>query len=91
MDLLPKPVKLVLYALTFILVLMGGSSAVSWFTPLGLGLIFYAILRLVSMDCIHRYTGLPVALMVFLTGLIGLKTPQTIGLLGLVMFIDIIV
>lgn len=91
MDLLPRPVKLVLYGLTFILILMGGSSAVSWFTVLGLGIVLYAILRFVTMDCIHRYTGLPVALMVFITGLVGLKSPQTIGFLGLAMFIDIFV
>jgi len=91
MEFLPKPVKMVLYGLTFILVLMGGSSAVSWFPMLGLGLVLYVVFRVVSMGCIHRYTGILMGLMVFVTGILNVKTPQTVGLLALGMLIDIFI
>ncbi len=89
MDFLPKPVKLLVYAAVFILVLMGGAKAMGWFVLVGLGVIFYAVMRLVTMDCHHRYTGLPVALMVLIAGLLSIRTPQTLGILALVMLFDV--
>ena len=91
MDILPKPVKAVVYCLTFILVLMGGASAVSWFPLLSLAIIFYVVFRVVSMGCIHRYTGIPMAIMVFVTGVMAVKTPQTVGLLALAMLLDVFI
>ena len=36
MDFLPKPVKLLVYAIVFVLILMGGAKAMGWFVLVAL-------------------------------------------------------
>ena len=60
---IPRPVKIVVYSLTFLILALGLASRLSWFVFIVLGLMLYAAFRFVSMSCYHRYLALPMAVL----------------------------
>ena len=82
---------MILYGITFIMFVFGLANNASWFTLLIVSFILYGVYRFIAMSCHHKYTALPMIIVLLVIAVFNIINLQTVSLLGIAMALDIFI
>jgi len=87
----PRPIKIGIYVITFGILALGLAAKLDWYIMLFIGLAFYSLYRFIAMSCHHRYTVLPMIIVLTIISVFGWINLQSMSLLGIAMALDVII
>ncbi len=88
---LPRPIKIALYVITFVILALGLAAKLDWYMLLFISLAFYSVYRFISMGCHHRYTVIPMIATLTIITIFGIVNLQSMSILGIAMAFDVII